>query len=120
MAAITEKPLPEKDDDELALIVGRVRGKEKEDILAEQEWQRRLMRVQQEFNREVMVDQHKLNKRIIIIAAIITALSGIFGVLLGKYMPDHRCSVQIQPKTEIGAGKGLNTEMAKPSIAPKP
>lgn len=44
MATITDKPFPEKDDEELALIQSRHHHQEEPYILAEKEWQRRLIK----------------------------------------------------------------------------
>jgi hypothetical protein len=107
MASITDKPLPEKDEGELALIQSRHFPQDEEYILVEKEWQRRLMKEQQELNKAVVLEQHSLNKTIarsqkwiVIIAAIITALSGIFGGLLVKYGTDPPCLTHSHPQTQ--------------------
>ncbi len=113
MASITDKPLPEKDEGELALIQSRHFPQDEEYILAEKEWQRRLMKEQQELNKAIVLEQHLLNKTIarsqkwiVLIAAIITALSGIFGGLLVKYATDPPCLKQSHPQIQTQADRG--------------
>ena len=67
--------MPTKTDAELARIQSRHHHQEEPFILAEKEWQRRLMR-----------EQHKLNKRVALIAACCSGLFGLLGVLIGKYL----------------------------------
>ncbi len=126
MASMTEKPLPEKDEGELALIQSRHFQQDEEYILAEKEWQRRLMKEQQELNKAVMLEQHELNKiiakshrRTVLIAAIVTALSGIFGGLLVKYTTECPRSSQPQPQIQTQTDRGTNTEVIKLPTKPR-
>lgn len=83
-------------------------------FLAEMEWEEHLMKEQQALNRAIMVEQHKLNKRIVIIAAIITALSGIFGGLIQKYGPDISWFLKSRTHIQTNIDRDTNIEATKP------
>lgn len=95
MTAITDKPLSEKDDAEIAVLRERtpIEG-DGQHSLIELEWQKRLMKVQKDFNEALMLKQHELNKEIMkkqistMKAAIIATLVGaIVGAILTTYLP---------------------------------
>lgn len=52
---------------------------------AEMDWQEYLVDKQHEYNNAVMKEQHRLNKWVVIIAAVISALAGLFGGVIGGY-----------------------------------
>ncbi len=97
MASITDKTLPEKDDDELAVLGERNHPLSAEGILLNKEWQRRLLKEQQELskavmleqhelNRQLMLEQHELNKKILDKQSKLTKLSiaiGFGGIIVG-------------------------------------
>ena len=110
MPKFTAKELKNKSPEDLAVLAEPHHPLSAEAILIEREWQRRLINEQQKFNKKIMLEQHELNKtiakshkRTVVILAIITALSGIFGGLIQKYGPDlpllHKSHIQIQKQS---------------------
>jgi hypothetical protein len=80
----------------------------KYEILAENEWRMRPMR-----------EQHRLNKRVVIIAAVISALSGIFGGLVQRYIPVcHPAAPQLQTQIQSMSGKEASTKATTPLTEP--
>jgi len=126
MTVITDKPLSEKDNAELAILRERTRiDGDGQHSLIELEWQKRLMKVQKDFNEALMLKQHDLNKEVVksqkrtaLLAAILSAIFGIVGVLIGvlltEYLIEHRpiSLPQAQQYT------GIKTEGTKPQKEP--
>ncbi len=112
---MTDKAMTEEEKAKIALAKARdFKDGSPAPFLAQMEWEEHLIKEQQRLNREIMVEQHKLNKRIVIIAAIISALSAIFGGLIQKYGPDIRWwqREHTQPQTKID--KGISTKATTP------
>jgi len=101
----TDDDLTAKTDKDLATFQERCFPNDAKHILAEKEWQRRLMKEQHELNKEIIKSQTKK----ILISAIITALSGILGVLIGafltEYLIEHRPI--LKPQTSQYTHKGM-------------
>lgn len=126
MAAITDKPMSEKDDAEVAILRERtpIEG-DGQHSLIELEWQKRLFKVQHDFNEALMLKQHELNKEIVKKQMSLTKASIIFtlvGVILGailttylpKLLPD-RLPVQ-KTSSEQSSQPTAETETAKPDV----
>lgn len=117
MASITDEPITKQKKADIALSKARnFHDGDPKPFLAEMEWEEHLMKEQQEFNRDIMVEQHKLNKRIVIIAAIITALSGIFGGLIQKYSPDLPWLFKSRTHIQKSIGRDKDIAATKPHV----
>jgi len=114
MTSTTDNPMSEIGEEELALRLARPVGKEAQDVLAEMEWQRRLMKEQQNLNRAVMEEQHRLNKRLVIITAIATLVAAILGGLIQKYSPDITWPLKTKTQIETQRGKEASPVVSVP------
>jgi len=95
-------------------------------ILAENDWRRRLAEYQYDLNKAIVLEQHKLNKtiakshkRTVIIVAIVTALSGVFGGLIQKYGPDLPWTHKSHTHTQIQSGRDISTRAKGPQKEPR-
>ena len=119
MASITDKPLNEKDDDELFILQDRsFQQGDGKYFLIENIIKRRLMEKQHELSKELMVEQHRyikeqadtqhtrnidlMNKQLrwIKFSAIINAIAILAAVLLGWYLQGLKSQVNQVSSTQ--------------------
>ena len=110
MTNITSKDLEKKSDDDLAILSERNHPLSSHGVLIEKEWQRRLIKEQHRLNKIIVKTQNK----IVIIAAIITALSGLLGVYIGSRLNNDQTESKVkvsQPAIQIEKANKLNEKI---------
>jgi len=114
MKPITDKPLPDKDDEELAVRGERNDPLSAEGILLDKEWKRRLMKEQHELDLKLIAKQVRWMK----FSAILGVLAVLAGAIVGAYLQYMWSQQPLINKQPIIQYK-IDTSSATPSDRPR-